>query len=510
MKQYFKTLVVLVIVTLGIVSCEKNSTPEPEQVRIDLAFKSHTAISESQISISGSYLLWTPSAVVKEAGVAYREIDATEYTFVPSTTATSPFTTVVGGLKTEVKYYYKLYAKIADSIYYTTEERSFTLEGGVTPPVTGVELSVDSQTADSPTQMTIAGFYTLASESTVVTEVGAAYRTESQTGYTFVAASSAASPFTVSLKGLTTNVKYYYKLYAKASGNTYYTADELSFTLTSGVTPDPSATYQPHVGWAELPADNANDDYHYAFHLCAGKERAAAGNIMRNYAVCYSAKYHCPVWVAAPMHSCYTGDSGRSGSYSQDPDIPSSIQQYNKTYGGGCNKGHMLGSSDRTVSSATNRQVFYYSNIAPQYSSTFNTGGGAWNNLEEMVDGLWCTDTLYQVIGCYFDKYTDAYGITATPKTADCGGQDTGIPTMFYKVLLRTKSGRSGKSVRTCSASELQCVAFVMRHTMPKGHEPEARDLMSVADLEKITGFTYFTNVPNAPKNTFSASEWGL
>ena len=34
--------------------------------------------------------------------------------------------------------------------------------------------------------------------------------------------------------------------------------------------------------------------------------------------------------------------------------------------------------------------------------------------------------------------------------------------------------------------------------------------LLSVADLERLTGVTYFPNVPNAPKNTFSASDWGL
>jgi len=81
---------------------------------------------------------------------------------------------------------------------------------------------------------------------------------------------------------------------------------------------------------------------------------------------------------------------------------------------------------------------------------------------------------------------------------------------MCYMALLRTKGGRTGKSVKNCSASELQCVAFVMRHTMEKGHEPEARDLISIAELERITGFTYFPNVPNAPKSTFKASDWDL
>ena len=85
---------------------------------------------------------------------------------------------------------------------------------------------------------------------------------------------------------------------------------------------------------------------------------------------------------------------------------PSNIQYNSKDTGGGCNKGHMLGSAERLSSTATNKQVFYYTNIAPQYSGSFNTGGGAWNNLEDHVDGLVCSDTLYVVIGCYFDSFS--------------------------------------------------------------------------------------------------------
>ena len=80
---------------------------------------------------------------------------------------------------------------------------------------------------------------------------------------------------------------------------------------------------------------------------------------------------------------------------------------------------------------------------------------------------------------------------------------------MFYYILLRTKAGNSGKALSECSSSELQCVALVRAHVNVK-QEVSKKELMSVADLEKITGVTYFPNVPNAPKNTFSASDWGL
>lgn len=293
----------------------------------------------------------------------------------------------------------------------------------------------------------------------------------------------------------------------------YVTAGD--YTRTTSATGDVSSK-----GWYELPVmededkngvNDKDNTLYYAYHLCAGSEKGAHGEQARNYTVCYSGKYHCPVWVAAPRHSMYVGSASRTDAYGKDPNIPSGIQYSSKSTGGGCNKGHMLGSAERTSSSATNRQVFYYTNIAPQNSSTFNTGGGAWNNLEDFVDGLVVRDTLYEVVGCYFDTFKDAYNKTCSPKTISFGGRsDVAMPTMFYYALLRTKKGNSGKDVRSCSRDELQCVAFVISHAMEKGHKPQAKDMISISDLEKLTGFTYFTNVPNAPKDTFKSSDWGL
>ena len=283
--------------------------------------------------------------------------------------------------------------------------------------------------------------------------------------------------------------------------------------------PEPTVGSTYRAGWFELPVevdanrdgrDDNNSTYYYAHHICGGSEQNAQRNAKaRNYSVCFSSEHHCPVWVAAPRHTMYQSGASRTDAYAQDPQIPSNIQYNSKSTGGGCNKGHMLGSADRLSSSATNKQVFYYTNIAPQYSDSFNTGGGAWNNLEDHVDDLVCRDTLYVVIGCYFDTYTDKYGNTGRPAKIEFGGRsDVSRPTMFYYAMLRTKSGNSGKAVKDCSASELQCAAFVICHEQDKGHKPQANDLISISELEKLTGFTYFSNVPNAPKSTFNANDW--
>ena len=332
--------------------------------------------------------------------------------------------------------------------------------------------------------------------------------------------------FSALLDNLVSGTTYYYRAYIavlEGAQYQYYYGSVRQFTTPSDEQVGPSAG-QP--GWVEVPLMNIAKDGQYmynadkgseyfAIHLCTGGEKGPGGKTARNYTVCYSSEYHCPVWVAAPRHSMYVGNSGRNDSYRRDPNIPAGIQYSSKDTGGGCNKGHMLGSAERTSSVSTNRDVFYYPNIAPQLSSGFNTGGGGWNILEDWVDSQVCADTLYEVIGCYFKAFSQQLGGTTystTPKTISFGGRDdVSMPTMFYYVLLRTKSGNSHKSVKDCSSSELKCAAFVRAHTNSlKGHKVSADEMMSVSDLEQLVGVTFFPNVPNAPKNSVSADDWGL
>ncbi|MBO4743421.1 MAG: DNA/RNA non-specific endonuclease, partial [Bacteroidales bacterium] len=171
--------------------------------------------------------------------------------------------------------------------------------------------------------------------------------------------------------------------------------------------PDPNGLAD--FGWFELPAqtdknadgqDDNISDYYYSHTMRADASR------IRNFSSCYSKSKLHPIWVAAPMHSCYKGSSGRNENYRNDPGIP--FDQAPKW--SGYTRGHMIGSSDRTISVATNKQVFYYSNIGAQLETGFNQGKGAWNLLEGLTDNQWCSDTLYQVVGCIFQTFTTKNG----------------------------------------------------------------------------------------------------
>lgn len=335
-----------------------------------------------------------------------------------------------------------------------------------------------------------------------LTNSGFAWKSAGATEFTRIDCGAAAEPIT-EIKGLKTGL-YDWFVYATMNDGKSYESEHATFSVR-----DLSVKSDYKYGWFELPVqtdvdnngiDDVNPDYYYSHTF-----RADAPKI-RNFSSCYSKSKIHPIWVAAPMHKCYLGSSGRNDSYRADPNIK--CAQSSKFTG--YTRGHMIGSSDRTVSVATNKQAFYYSNIGAQMSDGFNTGGGAWNNLEARVDGYLCADTLYQVIGVVFQTWTDKYGKTTSAQTGSNSVGKFQVPTGWYKVLLRTKKGNTGKRVDECSRDELQCVAFMLGHYPNKMHKPSTSDMYPVTEIEKMTGLTFFPNVPNAPKDEFKASDWGF
>lgn len=250
------------------------------------------------------------------------------------------------------------------------------------------------------------------------------------------------------------------------------------------------------TGWAELPAvEEDSEDLCYVAHFCNGLPGG------RNYSVCYSIGNRSGMWSAFPLHECYKGSQNRSDAWAYDPELPQSIQP-NLVKGSykpqpGYSKGHLLASGDRTVNATANIQTFYVTNAAPQWQNSFNSG--VWSSLETDCWKNICLDTLYVVSG--------VWGELTTASVTDKSGVPCTVPSHFYRVLLRSKAGDTGKKVQDLSADELQCVGFWFENRAYPSGKPSA-NMTSVAEIERQTGMTFFVNVPNAPKETFDAGEW--
>ena len=284
------------------------------------------------------------------------------------------------------------------------------------------------------------------------------------------------------------------KVTSERSGEIVISSKEYNITRSIKVLQAPLDT----KGWAEMPAEIDDVNLEYGYHY-----KLPSNNDLRNYSFCFDKEKHCALWVAYPLHSCYIGSAGRSDSWSYDPccvddEYEAFLKNAYYPQGGSeysHSRGHQIPSADRTASAEDNLTTFYFTNSTPQLQSL---NGASWGALEgDLRDDWMCSDTLYVVTGAHFDP---GYGYAYDNKGA---GKACAVPTHYYKVILRTKKGDSGKWVGNCSADELQCVGFWFEH---KG--AAVRQMKSVAEIERLTGHTFFANVPNAPKSTYDPSEW--
>ena len=253
-------------------------------------------------------------------------------------------------------------------------------------------------------------------------------------------------------------------------------------------------------GWAELPLATTNSSLTENETQCVkyitDMAKQSNGSYHRNYSFCYDTQHYVAMWVAYPMHQFYTNGSNDSETFYADPSFTSE-QQLGGTYNSSTyNRGHQIAKAQRKVSALARKQTNYYTNMTPQ-DGTLN--GSQWAQLEGKERGAWmCSDTLYVVSGCYFENYNN----TVSSKTAG-DAKVYPVPTHYFKVMLRTKEGNTGKKVQDCSANDLICGGYWVENK-----STATPQLMTVQSIEQKTGLSFFVNVPNAPKSTVNASDW--
>ncbi len=274
--------------------------------------------------------------------------------------------------------------------------------------------------------------------------------------------------------------------------------------------PDPDDPTPPrpgaYSGWPELPVKASGADLYYATHICPAFTTASGvfENNLRSYTVCYSNAMKCAMWVAYPIHASYKGSTKRTDKWAFDPIVPKSVQPYlvsgsYKPRELDYSRGHMLASNDRTGSVGMNEQTFYVTNMTPQKQTNFNSG--IWSTLEDRTWNNVCADTLFVVTGAYFANTDVTCLDNASPQNT------VYVPTNFYKVMIRSKAGNTGKPLYQLDADELQCVGFWLENRAYSGTTLTSV-MTSVAEIETTTGMKFFEHVPQAPKAVLDKSAW--
>ena len=245
-------------------------------------------------------------------------------------------------------------------------------------------------------------------------------------------------------------------------------------------------------GWMELPAVEDEEGRAFIYHTAE-----VDGQQKRNYSMLYDAAGRIALWVAYPLCGDYIG-SGRTDAWGYDPKIPDEYEPL-LNHGWperGFDRGHQIPSGSRNANTAMNRQTFYYTNMTAQVSR-FNQG--LWANLENRVRGFVSVcDTLYVVTGPIFDS--------GEPErwTEDNAGNPVAVPDGYFKAVLSYN----------ISTSTYYSVAFVYDNEEYSRSNPTASDMCSVSEVEEMTGFTFFNNLPRSIASSVKAQcepdRWGL
>ena len=274
-------------------------------------------------------------------------------------------------------------------------------------------------------------------------------------------------------------------------------ADEAELTLDLSQLSSGQQNLPSFNTWIELPAEKENANYQYVAHYAKLNNKP-----VRNYSLCFDKTKQAAVGVAYPIHNAYlTGSGSRTDAWAFDPFIPEKFQAncVDRSYKGSYDRGHQLPSADRLATNDLNAQTFYMSNMTPQLN---RLNQDMWAKLEAKVRVNKCSDTLYVVTGAYF-------GSNATT-TFDGAGNTVAVPTNYYKVLLRTKTGSTGKAIQDCTDDELISIGFWVEQKSYGNIEPPRSICTTVADIEQKTGFTFFPKVSATVKKQNNPTQWGI
>lgn len=206
--------------------------------------------------------------------------------------------------------------------------------------------------------------------------------------------------------------------------------------------------------------------------------------VKNQYALSYNRSRATANWVSWKLDSMWLGTAPRQDDFRPDPELPAGWYQvttldYN---GSGYDRGHMVPSADRTRSIPDNSSTFLMTNIVPQLAAN---NQGAWEDFESYLRTLvQAGQELYVISGVYGNIGTIAGGRVVVPYST-------------WKVALVLPNGsndlqRITKGTRT--------IAIIVPNFPPLDiNAPWRQFRVSVNEVENLTGYNFFSNVP---KNT--------
>lgn len=239
---------------------------------------------------------------------------------------------------------------------------------------------------------------------------------------------------------------------------------------TQKETPTPKNISDPYKDF-ELPAIDRDDQ------------------ILRRtgYTVCYNADNRLPDWVAWRLTADHTtGEYKRGGiKFQEDEEVEEPRATDSDYRQSGYDRGHLCPSGDNKWSQKAQQESFLLTNVCPQ---AHNLNAGDWNEMEQQCR-QWARKYGEIFIVCGPILYNQKHKKIGTHKVV--------VPEAFFKVVL-------------CMSGMPKAIGFIYKNA--DGNRPKGDYVNTVDQVERITGYDFFANLPDDVEKrveaTANLAEW--
>ncbi len=234
-------------------------------------------------------------------------------------------------------------------------------------------------------------------------------------------------------------------------------------------------------------------------HLTMGIPSAATTDVnnpfdyllLKNqYALSYHRDRGSANWVSWHLDSSWIGSTPRQDDFRADPSLPAGWYHVNEFdySGSGFDRGHHTPSGDRTRSVPDNSATFFMTNMMAQAP---NNNQGPWEELESQSRTIAGQgNELYIVAGGVGTGGTGSNGFATT-----IANGNVTVPAYTWKVMIILPSGDNDVARVTTST---RTIAVIMPNTQGILNDPWQKYLATVDQVEALTGYDFFSNVPVA------------
>jgi endonuclease G len=203
------------------------------------------------------------------------------------------------------------------------------------------------------------------------------------------------------------------------------------------------------------------------------------------YVLAYNAKTHGPNWVSWRLRQSDIGNAARA-VFEPDPALPRGFARVTTHAfdGSGFDRGHMCPAKDRSATADDCAATFYLTNVVPQSPASNQK---AWERLESYCRALTKKGhELHIVCGPHGVGGTGKNG----PRTEIGKGKtEVTVPASLWKVIVVLPAEGAEPRQNT------RVIAVMMPNDQTVGFD-WARYRTSAKEIERMTGYTFFRNVP--------------